>query len=97
MADTGTGSGAPRIAPQLALYTLARLGIAVVVIGLLVAVGLPLFPALLFGLLLQLPLSYVLLRPIREKLTVAMADRGERRKAEKAQLRERLAGTETDA
>jgi hypothetical protein len=86
---------APRIAPWLALYTLGRLGIAVALIGLIWVAGLGGFPALLFGLLLSMPVAYVLLRPVRDRLTGAMAARSIARETAKAELRARLAGDGT--
>jgi membrane protein implicated in regulation of membrane protease activity len=105
MADDTTAGGtsagpapasAPRIAPWLALYTLGRLGIAVALIALIWVVGLGGFPALLFGLLLSMPVAYVLLRPVRDRLTAGLAARSESRQAQKAQLRARLAGEGTE-
>lgn len=101
MADsTGTGGARPgaerRIAPLLVLYTLGRLVIAAVLVALIWVVGLGGFPALLFGLLLSMPVSYVFLRPLRDRLTEAFAARGAVREARKADLRARLAGEGTE-
>jgi hypothetical protein len=96
-AATPSTATPPRIAPWLALYTLGRLGIAVVLIALIWLVGLQGFPALLFGLLLSMPVAYVLLRPVRDRLTDALAARSVARQTAKADLRARLAGDGTEA
>jgi len=51
---------------------------------------------LLWALVLSIPASYLLLRPLRDRLTEALAARSVARKAAKEQLRTRLAGTEED-
>ena len=86
----------PRVLPLVLLYTLARVALAVGLIALVWFVGLPGFPALLFGVLLQMPLSYVLLRPLRDKLALALLARRENRRAAREDLRARLAGDEPD-
>ena len=95
-APSGGPATPPRIAPWLALYTLGRLVIAVVLIALIWLVGLPGFPALLFGLLLSMPVAYVLLRPVRDRLTEALAARSVARRAAQEDLRTRLAGSPSD-
>jgi hypothetical protein len=80
----------------LALYTLARVGIAAVLVGVLWVAGLPGIPALLWGILLQLPVAYLALRPLRERVTEALAARSVASRAAKADLRARLSGTEED-
>ena len=82
----------PRVLPWLALYTLGRLVIAVALIALIWVAGLPGFPALLFGLLLSMPVAYLVLRPIRDRLTAALVARRESRRRAKADLRDRLSG-----
>ena len=91
-APTGGAATPPRIAPWLLLYTLGRLVIAVVLVALIWLVGLPGFPALLFGLLLSMPVAYVLLRPVRDRLTEGLAARNVARRTRKEQLRNRLSG-----
>jgi Protein of unknown function (DUF4229) len=95
-APTGGPASPPRLAPALALYTLGRLGIFAVLVVLLWLVGLTGFLGLVLGLALSVPVSYLLLRPVRERVTEAMAARSVARRTAKADLRERLAGTETD-
>lgn len=91
-------SGAPATPPGLGrwllLYTLGRIGIMIALVGLLWAVGLAGFPALLFGVLLSMPVAYVLLRPARDRVTEALAARSVARRTAKERLRTRLEGEE---
>ncbi len=91
---TGGPAQAPSVWPLLAAYTLGRILLAAALVALLWFLGLGSFPGLLFGLLLSMPLSFVLLRPLRDKLTEAMAARSVTRKASKADLRARLKGSD---
>jgi hypothetical protein len=84
----------PRILPWLLIYTVGRLAIAAALVLILWMVGLGSFPGLLFGLLLSMPVSYLALRPSRDRLTDALAARSIARKAAKEDLRTRLSGTE---
>ena len=90
---TGRPATPPRILPWLLLYTLGRLLVAAVLVALVWVAGLPGFPALLFGVLLSMPVAYLVLRPVRDRLTEAMAARSVARKAAKEELRARLSGT----
>ncbi len=89
---TSERTAAPRVLPSLLLYTLGRLVIAVALIALIWVAGLPGFPALLFGLLLSMPVAYVTLRPLRDRLTAGLLVRREARRQAKAELRDRLSG-----
>ena len=82
----------PRVLPWLLLYTLGRLVVAAALVAVLWAAGLGSFPGLLFGLLLSMPVAYVALRPVRERLTEALAARSHARRAAKENLRARLSG-----
>jgi hypothetical protein len=83
---------APAVVPALLLYTLARLGVVAALVGLLWALGLPGTAGFLFGLLLAMPVSYLLLRPLRDRLTAALIARSEAKEA----LRTRLSGSDVD-
>ena len=83
----------PRVLPWLVIYTVGRLGIAALLILLLWLAGLGSFPGLLFGLLLSMPVSYVVLRRAREQLTEALAARSLARRTAKEDLRTRLSGS----
>ena len=76
------------------MYTVGRLGILALLTLVLWMAGLDFYSGLLFGLLLSLPVAYVLLRPSRERLTEALAARSVARRAAKEDLRSRLSGTE---
>jgi Protein of unknown function (DUF4229) len=94
-AGPGGGPAAPpRVLPWLLVYTVGRLSIAAALVLILWLVGLGSFPGLLFGLLLSMPVSYLLLRPSRDRLTEALAARSDARRAAKEDLRARLSGTE---
>ena len=101
MAETsGTGAvgpaggpaGPPRVLPWLLIYTVGRFAIAAALVLVLWLAGLGSFPGLLFGLLLSMPVSYVLLRRSRERLSEALAVRSLARRAAKEDLRSRLSG-----
>jgi Protein of unknown function (DUF4229) len=96
IAPTGGPATPPKVLPWMLAYTLGRIVIAVALIGLLWAVGLPGYPALLFGALASMPVAYFLLQPVRDKFTEALAARSVARRAAKEELRTRLTGTATD-
>ena len=83
----------PRILPWLLIYTVGRLAIAAALVLVLWLVGLDFWSGLLFGLLLSMPVSYLLLRPSRERVNEALTARAEARRAAKEDLRNRLSGT----
>ncbi|MGK5169974.1 DUF4229 domain-containing protein [Geodermatophilus sp. CPCC 205761] len=91
-APTGGPAAPPRIAPWLVIYTVGRLAIAAALVLLLWWLGLEGFPGLLFGLLLSMPVSYVLLRPSRERLTEGLAARSVARQQAEQRLGARLSG-----
>ncbi len=93
-APTGGPAAPPKIAPWLVIYTVGRIAIAAALVLLLWWLGLEGFPGLLFGLLLSMPVSYLLLRPSRERLTEALAARSIARKRAKQDLDARLTGDE---
>jgi hypothetical protein len=93
---TGGPASPPRILPWLLMYTVGRLGIFVLLTLILWWVGLDLWSGLLFGLLLSMPASYLLLRPSRERLNEGLAARSVARRQAKQDLRARLTGDESD-
>ena len=90
----GGPASRPRILPWLLMYTVGRLGIAAALVLIMWLVGLDFWSGLLFGLLLSMPASYLLLRPSRERLTEGLAARSVARRAAKEDLRTRLSGQE---
>lgn len=95
-APTGGPATPPRVAPPLLLYSVGRLLIVAALVAIVWVAGLPGLPALLFGLLLSMPLSYLLLRGVRERLAEALAARSLARRAAKENLRARLSGEHDD-
>jgi hypothetical protein len=89
---TGSAASRPKVLPWLVIYTVGRFAIAAALVLILWWAGLGSFPGLLFGLLLSMPASYLLLRPSRDRLTQALAARGAARRAAKEDIRDRLSG-----
>ncbi|MFD2090116.1 DUF4229 domain-containing protein [Blastococcus deserti] len=83
----------PRILPWLVVYTVGRLAIAAALVLILWLAGLDFWSGLLFGLLLSMPVSYLLLRPSRERLSEGLAARSLARRAAKENFRARLSGS----
>ena len=90
--STGSSTPEPQVAKWLFVYTFGRLAIAAALIALLWVLGLPGTPGFLFGVLLAMPVSYLALKGVRERLTSALVLRAER----KEQLRAELRGTDAD-
>ena len=91
---TGEPATRPRVWPWLLLYTGARILIAVVLVSVLWVAGLGSYAGLLFGILLSMPLAYLLLRPVRERLNEAIVAWQDERARGKRELRDRLSGDE---
>ncbi len=88
---------------DVALYTLARLVLVValtaVIVGVAHLLGIKEFPlvvAMLFAIVLGLPLGMWLLAPLRRRATAGIADVDERRRRDRAQLQARLRGDQPD-
>jgi len=82
------------LAGDIALYTLARLGLLVVIALLLVLVGVPAVVALLLAFVVSLPLSLFLLRDLRLRVGAGLTEATERRRMERERLRAQLRGEE---
>jgi hypothetical protein len=93
-APTGGPATPPKVLPWLMIYTVGRIGILALLVLVLWMFGLDFFSGLLFGLLLSMPIAYLLLRPSRERLTEALAARQVARRRAKEDLRARLSGTD---
>ena len=91
-APTGGPAAAPKIVPWLLMYPVGRLAIAAALVLLLWWLGLDFWSGALFGLLLSMPVSYLLLRPSRERLTEGLAARSVARQQAKATREARLTG-----
>lgn len=91
---TGEPATRPTVWPWLLLYTGGRLLIAVVLVLVLWAAGLGSYAGLLFGILLSMPIAYLSLRPLRERLNEAIVAWQAERARDRAELRARLSGDE---
>lgn len=76
----------------IARYALARTALVAVVAAVLTVAGVPVLVAILVALVMGLPLSLLLLKKLRTDLDSALAYVGERRRAQRAQLRAQLRG-----
>jgi hypothetical protein len=88
-----------RAAVDVLLYVAARLLLVVALSGviygiarLLGVVEFPIVVAVLFALIIAMPLGIWLLGPLRRRATAALAIAGERRRRERERLRARLRG-----
>lgn len=91
-------SGTGTLVRDVALYSLARLGL-VVVLALLImyvprifGVEIPLLVAALFAVLIALPVSLVLFKTLRRRVNEGIAAVDERRRTDRADLENRLRG-----
>jgi Flp pilus assembly protein TadB len=92
----------PRLLLDIFLYSLARLllvaAIAGAIFGVVALLGIRDFPgmlALLFALVLGMPLGIWLFAPLRRRATAGIAAVDERRRAEREQLQARLHGDDS--
>src|SRR3954463_4783301 len=92
----GRPASPPKVLPWLLFYTFDRIAIAVILVLILWWVGPGSYARLLFGGLLSPPISYLVLRPVRDRLTEALAARSVARRTAKEDLRTRLSGDESD-
>lgn len=76
----------------LLTYTLARLGLLVAVVAVLVLLDVPVLVATLIGLVVAFGLSQVLFRGMRGRLEEELAASNARRRAERERLRGALRG-----
>lgn len=91
----------PRLVVDLLAYTLARLLLVVVLTAvifggahLLGVADFPLAIALLFAIVIALPLGLWIFAPLRRRATASVAALDERRRQDREQLRARLRGEE---
>jgi Protein of unknown function (DUF4229) len=90
-AEAGTPPVGPGLAGPLLVYTALRLGLIAILTAML-ALFMPLIVALLFAIIVQLPLAYVLFPGPRRRVNAAMAAASTHRRAERERLRAALAG-----
>ncbi|WP_166910435.1 DUF4229 domain-containing protein [Mycobacterium sp. DL440] len=85
---------------DVAVYLIARLVLVAVLAGAIYGVGqlvvanFPVVVALLFAIVIALPLGIWLFRPLRERATASIALVDERRRNDREQLQARLRGDE---
>jgi hypothetical protein len=94
--------GGNRVAVHVAAYVMARVLLAVVLTGVIYGVarlaGVTQFPivvAVLFALIIAMPLGMLVFAPLRRRATAALATAGERRRRERELLQARLHGEAT--
>jgi hypothetical protein len=96
--DNQPGGSTGRMMRDVLIYTLARLLLVVALtaaiyyVAGLFGVQLPLVVAMLFAIILALPLGIVLLKPLRLRATAGIAEVDERRRRDRDQLEARLRG-----
>ncbi|HEX7658025.1 MAG TPA: DUF4229 domain-containing protein [Pseudonocardiaceae bacterium] len=81
---------------DLALYTLARIGLVVVIAALLTVAGVPMLIGIGIGVIAAMPLAMVLMRPLHNRVSAGLAARSANRHAERARLRAELRGAPVD-
>lgn len=99
-ANEGTAQGAGnRVVVHVSVYMAARLLLAVVLTGVIYGVarlaGITQFPivvAVLFALIIAMPMGIWVFAPLRRRATAALAVAGERRRRERELLQARLHG-----
>ncbi len=98
MTDNQAGGGTGRMVRDIVVYTLARLGLvaaltaATFFVAQLIGVQIPLAVALLFAIVIALPLGIWLLAPLRRRATAGIAGVDEQRRRDREQLESRLRG-----
>jgi hypothetical protein len=96
--DNQAGASTGRMVRDIVIYTLARLGlVAVLTAGIyllaqLIGVQVPLAVAVLFAIVVALPLGIWVLAPLRRRATAGIAEVDERRRRDREQLEARLRG-----
>lgn len=88
-----------RVVVEVLLYAAARLLLAAALAGVIYGIArllgisqFPLVVAVLFALIIAMPLGIWLFSPLRRRATAALATAGERRRREREQLQARLHG-----
>lgn len=98
MTENQAGGGTGRIMRDVVLYTLARLALVAALTAVIflvaqaIGVQVPLVVAMLFGIVIALPLGFWLLAPLRRRATAGIAAADERRRLDREQLEARLRG-----
>lgn len=103
MTDNQAGGATGRMMRDVLLYTLARLVLVIALTAVIFYAAklfgikdFPLVIAMLFGIILALPLGIWLLKPLRLRATAGIAEVDERRRLDREQLEARLRGEDAD-
>lgn len=103
MTDKQTGGASGRMVRDVAIYTLARLLLVIALTAVIFYAAqllgireFPLIIAMLFAIILALPLGFWLLAPLRRRATAGIAQIDERRRTERDQLQARLRGEDQE-
>jgi hypothetical protein len=99
--DRTAGGAAGSMIGDIVVYTLARLALVVVLTAVILLAGrlfgiaeFPLVVAMLFAILISLPLGLWLLAPLRNRATAGIAAVDRRRRLDRERLEARLRGEE---
>ncbi|MCW1957059.1 MAG: DUF4229 domain-containing protein [Mycobacterium sp.] len=98
MTENQAGATTGAMVRDVVIYTLARLALVAVLtaaiffVAQLIGVQIPLVVAMLFAIILALPLGIWLLAPLRRRATAGIAVVDERRRQDREQLESRLRG-----
>lgn len=101
-AGSASSGGVGRVLIDVVLYTLARIALVVALTAVIYyaarIIGIHDFPvvvALLFGIVLALPIGIWVLGPLRKRATASIAVVDERRRSDRDRLQARLRGEST--
>ncbi|MER7012315.1 DUF4229 domain-containing protein [Saccharopolyspora sp. NPDC000359] len=86
---------ASTLARDIALYTVARFSMVIVVAVLLMLVNVPVLVALAVSVVVVMPLSLLVFGNLRRRVAVGMAERGAARRARREELMAQLRGERT--
>lgn len=90
--STRAGGRPHSLALDLTLYTLARLGMVLVLAALLLLFRVPLLVALAVSVVVVMPLSLVLLKGLRHRVALGVEERTRQRRERRDELRAQLRG-----
>jgi hypothetical protein len=82
----------PHLARDLALYSVARVGLLAAVTGVLLLFDVPLLVSLAIAIVIGFPLGLLLFRGLNRRVTEGLAARGAAKHAERQRLRAMLRG-----
>lgn len=98
MTDKQAGGSTGRMVRDVVIYTVARLALVAAItaviffVAQLIGVQIPLAVAILFAIVIALPLGIWVLAPLRRRATAGISEVDERRRRDREQLEARLRG-----